>query len=107
MGGVEFVCAFGRFKPGVVCPLVYGVEYAPGRAGPCAYAGDPAAAGGVPEATGLAVYGDVAYGDSGCEEGPSVRTRLLGGSAKLDCDAAGEGECCGGENARGGICACG
>lgn len=53
------------------------------------------------------MYGDVAYGDSGCEEGPSVRTRLFGGSAKLDCDAAGEGECCGGENARGGICACG
>lgn len=54
--------------------------------------GDPAGGGGVAVGTGLMVYGEAAYGDPGCDIGPSVRIRLLGGSAKPDCDeVAGDG----------------
>lgn len=56
--------------------------------------------GGVAPAAGLAAYGEVAYGESGCDGGPLVRAGLVGGGAKADCDPAGDGLCCGGgENA--------
>lgn len=60
--------------------------------------------GGVPVAPGLAPYGDGGYGEPGCEAGPSVLTRLFGGSVNPDCDPAGDGLACGGEYARGGTC---
>lgn len=87
---------------GVATPLVYGV-CCPESAGLCAFEGEPALPGGVAPGMGLIVYGEFAYGESGCDCGPSVRTRLFGG-AKADWDAAGEGLCCGGENAGCGTC---
>jgi hypothetical protein len=103
-GGSDPDRGSGSDRLGVVFPLVYGVEYALGKAGAVwATGGEPALPGGV-LATGLMAYGELAYGDSGCEGDPSVRTRLLGGRAKADCAATGEGECCAGEKARGGAC---
>lgn len=67
--------------------------------GLCVAGGDPALPGVMTPATGLAAYGDWAYGESGCEGGPSVRTLFVGGGAKPVCDAAGEGLCWGGEKA--------
>ena len=94
MGGVELGRVSGRLRIGVATPFVYGV-CCPGGAGLCAFADDPVLPGGVAPVTGLIAYGEFAYGESGRDCG-----RFVGGGAKPDCEAAGEGLCCGGgENA--------